>query len=104
MMTIIYIRRIIIQLPNKLSMCLNLGYSGVEKHYAKQISLLPHKKKKDQESSAGEKECKKSHSKKRITIEHTISRLKNQRILAEVFINKSRNIGILAVLHYLPSF
>jgi hypothetical protein len=90
--------------PKQVVNVFDLGHPGVEKHYEKQISLLPYKKKKDQESSAGEKECNKSHSKKIITIECTISRLKNKRILAEVFRNKSRNIGILAVLHCLPSF
>jgi hypothetical protein len=64
------------------------GYLGVGKDYPGQLSSLPHKKKKDQELSAEEKECNKSHSKKRIVIEHTICRMKKYRILADVFRNK----------------
>ncbi len=66
----------------------DLGYLGVEKDYPEQLSLLPYKKKKDQELSVEEKEYNKSHSKKRIVIEHTISRLKKYRILTDVFRNK----------------
>ena len=47
--------------PKQVVNVFDLGHLGVEKHYEKQISLLPHKKKKDLESPAGEKECKKSH-------------------------------------------
>jgi hypothetical protein len=40
--------------------------------------------------SAEEMEYNKSHSKKRIVIEHTICRLKKYRILADVFRNELR--------------
>jgi hypothetical protein len=40
--------------------------------------------------SAEEMEFNKSHSKKRIVIEHTICRLKKYRILADVFRNRLR--------------
>ena len=40
--------------------------------------------------SQEEKEYNKSHSKKRIVIEHTICRLKKYRILNDVFRNKLR--------------
>ena len=68
----------------------DLGYLGVEKDYPEQLSSLPYKKKKNQELSAEEKECNKSHSRKRIVIEHTICRMKKYRILADIFRNKLR--------------
>jgi hypothetical protein len=68
----------------------DLGYLGVEKDYPKQISSLPNRKKRNQELSEEEKDYNKSHSKKRIVIEHTICRLKKYRILADVFRNKLR--------------
>ena len=40
--------------------------------------------------SKEEKEHNKSHSRKRIVIEHTICRLKKYRILADIFRNKLR--------------
>ena len=69
----------------------DLGYLGVEKDYPEQLSSLPYKKKKNQELSAEEKECNKSHSKKRMVIEHTICRMKKYRIIIEkVFRNRLR--------------
>ena len=68
----------------------DFGYLGVEKDYPEQLSSLPHKKKKNQELSAGEKECNKSHSRIRIVIEHTICKMKKYRILADIFRNKLR--------------
>jgi len=69
----------------------DLGYHGVEKDHPDQLSSLPHKKKKNQELSAGEKECNKSHSRKRIVIEHTICRMKKHRIMSDIFRNRLRN-------------
>ena len=68
----------------------DLGYLGVGKDYPEQLSSLPHKKKKNQESSAEEKECNRSHSKRRIVIEHTICRMKKYRIMADIFRNRLR--------------
>ena len=50
--------------PKQVVNVFDLGYLGVEKDYPEQLSSLPNKKKKDQELSAEEKECNKSHSKK----------------------------------------
>jgi hypothetical protein len=65
----------------------DLGYLGVEKDFPEQLSALPYRKKRNQELSQEAMEYNKSHSRKRIVIEHTIiCRLKKYRIVAEVFI------------------
>jgi hypothetical protein len=67
----------------------DLGYLGIEKDFPQQLSSLPRKKKRNLEPSNEEIEYNKSHSIKRIKIEHTICRLKKFRILAaDVFRNK----------------
>ncbi len=67
----------------------DLGYLGVEKDFPEQRSSLPYKKKNNQKELPQEdKEYNKSHSRKRIVIEHTICRLKKYRIVAEIFRNK----------------
>ena len=38
-MTIIFIKKIIPLRPNKLLMCLNLGYLGIEKEFPEQLHL-----------------------------------------------------------------
>jgi hypothetical protein len=76
--------------PKQVVNVFDLGYLGVGKDYPEQLSSLPYKKKKDQELSAEGKECNKSHSRKRIVIEHTICRMKKYRILADIFRNKLR--------------
>ena len=76
--------------PKQVVSVFDLGYLGVGKDYPEQLSSLPYKKKKDLELSAEEKECNKSHSRERMAIEHTISKLKKYRILADVFRNKLR--------------
>lgn len=69
----------------------DLGYLGVEKDFPQQLSALPYRKKRNQQRlSQEEKETNKSHSKRRIVIEHTICRLKKYRIMSEVFRNKLR--------------
>ncbi len=76
--------------PKQVVNVFDLGYLGVGEDYPEQLLSLSHKKKKDQESSAEEKECNQIHSKRRIVIEHTICRMKKYRILADVFRNKLR--------------
>ena len=68
----------------------DLGYLGVGKDYPEQLSSLPYKKKKDQELSQEEKERNKSHSRKRIVVEHTICRMKKYRIMGDIFRNRLR--------------
>ncbi len=77
-------------IPKQVIIVVDLGYLGVEKDFPEQLSALPYKKKRNQFLSQEEKEYNKIHSKKRIIVEHTISRLKKYRILADVFRNKLR--------------
>ncbi len=68
---------------------IDLGYLGVEKDFPEQLSALPYKKKRNQDLSQ-EIDYNIIHAKKRIIVEHTISRLKKYRILANIFRNKLR--------------
>jgi hypothetical protein len=64
----------------------DLGYlGGVEKDFPEQLSPIPNRKQRNRELLQEEKEYNKSHSKKRIVIEHTICKLKKYKILADVF-------------------
>ena len=63
--------------PKQVVTVVDLGYLGIEKDFPEQLSALPYKKKINQDLSQEEKEYNIIHSKKRIIVEHTISRLKN---------------------------
>jgi len=76
--------------PKQVVNVVDLGYLGVDKDFPEQLSSLPNRKKRNKELSQEEKEHNKSHSRKRIVIEHTICRLKKYRILADIFRNKLR--------------
>ncbi len=76
--------------PKQVVNVLDLGYLGVQKDFPEQLSALPYKKKRNQDLSQEEKEYNRIHSKKRIVVEHTISRLKKYRIQSDVFRNKLR--------------
>ena len=77
--------------PKQVVNVFDLGYLGVEKDFpSEQLSSLPIRKKRNKDLSSEEMEYNKSHSKKRIVIEHTICRLKKYRILADVFRNRLR--------------
>ncbi len=77
-------------IPKEVVNVVDLGYLGVETDFQEQLSALPYKKKINQCLSQEEKDYNTIHSKKRIIVEHTISRLKKYRILADVFRNKLR--------------
>jgi DDE superfamily endonuclease/Helix-turn-helix of DDE superfamily endonuclease len=76
--------------PNEVINVFDLGYLGAEKDFPGQLSSIPNRKKRNLKLSQEEMESNKSHSKKRIMIEHTICRLKKYRIFADVFRNKLR--------------
>jgi hypothetical protein len=76
--------------PKQVVNVIDLGYLRVETDFPEQLSALPYKKKKNQDLSQEEKEYNKIHSKKRIIVEHTISRLKKYRIMSDIFRNKLR--------------
>ncbi len=77
-------------IPKEVVNVVDLGYLGIETDFPEQLSALPYKKKRNQFLSYDEKEYNKIHSKKRIIVEHTISRLKKYKILADIFRNKLR--------------
>ncbi len=74
--------------PKKVDNGLDLGFLGIEKDYPEQKSVLPIKKKRNQDLTLEEKEHNKSHSKKRIVIEHAICRIKKYKIMSDVFRNR----------------
>jgi DDE superfamily endonuclease/Helix-turn-helix of DDE superfamily endonuclease len=77
--------------PKQVVNVIDLGYLGVEKDFPEQLSAVPCKKNRNQLAlSQEEKEYNKIHSKKRIMVEHTISRLKKYRIMSDIFRNKLR--------------
>ncbi len=72
-------------IPKQVIIVVDLGYLGIEKDFPEQLSALPYKKKRNQELSQEEKDYNTIHSKKRIIVEHTISRLKKYRIMSDIF-------------------
>ncbi len=76
--------------PKEVVNIFDLGYLGVEKDFPEQKSYIPNRKKRNQELSKEEKEYNKSHSRKRIVIEHTICRLKKYKIMSDIFRNRLR--------------
>ena len=73
--------------PKQVVTVSDLGYLGLEKDYPDQLSALPCKKKYQEGWLSREvKENNKSHSKKRIVIEHTICKLKKYRIVAQMYL------------------
>lgn len=68
----------------------DLGFLGVEKDFPKQKSSLPIKKEKGCELTTEQKEYNRSHSAKRIVVEHAFARLKKYRIMNDVFRNRLR--------------
>ncbi len=76
--------------PKQVVNMFDLGYLGIEKDFPELLSVLPYRKKRNLELSQEEIEYNKSHSKKRMVIEHTICRLKKFKILNDIFRNKLR--------------
>jgi len=78
-------------IPKQVVTVVDLGYHGMKKNFPEQLlSVLPFKKKRNLHLSQEENDYNIIHSKMRIGVEHTISRLKKYRILAEIFRNKLR--------------
>ncbi len=78
--------------PKEVENTFDLGFLGVkEKDYPEQRSVLPIKRKKNQDLTLEEeKDYNKSNSKKRIVIEHAIGRLKKYMIMNDIFRNRLR--------------
>jgi hypothetical protein len=77
-------------IPKDVLNVFDLGYLGVENDFHEQKSYIPNRKQRNLNLSVEEKENNKSHSKKRIVIEHTICRLKKYRIISDIFRNRLR--------------
>ena len=67
---------------------LDLGYLGVKDDFPTVKYVLPFKKKRKSELSDEEKKCNRMHSKLRVIVEHTVSRIKKFGIMAAKFRNK----------------
>ena len=76
--------------PKQVVNVFDLGYLGVENDFPELRSSIPQRKKRNLNLSKEERSYNKYHSKRRIVIEHTISRLKKYRIMSDVFRNKLR--------------
>jgi hypothetical protein len=77
--------------PKQVVNVVDLGYLGIEKDFPQQLSSIPYRKKRSLlQLSQEQNEYNKSHSKRRIVIEHTICRIKKYKILADVYRNKLR--------------
>jgi hypothetical protein len=77
-------------LPKDVMSLYDLGFLGVKKDFPEQWSSLPIKKGKDHELTEVQKEYNRNHSAKRIVIEHVICKLKNYKIMNDVFRNRLR--------------
>ena len=77
-------------IPKQVVNVVDLGYLGIETDFPEQLSSIPNRKQRNQELLQEEKEHNKSHSKKRIVVEHTICRLKKYRIMSDIFRNRLR--------------
>jgi hypothetical protein len=67
-----------------------LAFLGGRERLSSAKVSLPIKKEKDHELTEVQKEYNRNHSAKRIVIEHAICRIKNYRIMNDVFRNRLR--------------
>jgi hypothetical protein len=74
--------------PLQVENILDLGYLGVKNDFPTVKYVLPFKKKRKSELSSEEKRHNKKHSKLRIIVEHTVSRIKKFGIMGTKFRNR----------------
>lgn len=74
--------------PPQVENVLDLGYMGVQNDFPTVKSVLPFRKKRKSELSDEEKRHNRKHSKLRIIVEHTVSRIKKFGIMGTKFRNK----------------
>jgi len=88
------------RLPDGVSMGVDLGYDGIQNDYPELNVMVPFKRRspgrgkrgvKSKELTSEQKEYNVALSKERVVVEHTISRLKKYRIMAQVFRNRLRH-------------
>lgn len=81
------------------------GYQGLRSQYSEHYLILPIKKRKGMELSKVEKELNTANSKRRVIVEHIISRLKKFKILSGLFRNQVGSYnqafrGVSAILNF----
>jgi DDE superfamily endonuclease/Helix-turn-helix of DDE superfamily endonuclease len=74
--------------PIQVENFLDLGYLGVQNDFPTVRSVVPFRKKRKSELSDAEKRHNRKHSKLRVIVEHTISRIKKFGIMGTKFRNK----------------
>jgi hypothetical protein len=74
--------------PLQVENVFDLGYIGVQNDFPTVKSVLPFRKKRKSELSDGEKRHNRKHSKLRVIVEHTVSRIKKFGIMGTKFRNK----------------
>ncbi|MGB8158838.1 MAG: transposase family protein [Nitrososphaeraceae archaeon] len=74
--------------PLQVENVFDLGYMGVQNDFPTVKSVLPFRKKRKSELSDGEKRHNRKHSKLRVIVEHTVSRIKKFGIMGTKFRNK----------------
>jgi hypothetical protein len=74
-------------LPSEVAAWVDLGFVGIEKDYPHLEVVIPHKKPKNGALTLAQRQENKLISQLRIRIEHTISRLKRFRAVADIFRN-----------------
>jgi len=88
------------RLPKKVRPILDLGYLGIQKDYPEMGAMIPfrrqgggtgHRGEKGRELTLEQKEFNTRLSRERVVVEHTISRLKKFRVMADEFRNRLRH-------------
>jgi hypothetical protein len=74
--------------PLQVENILDLGYMGVQNDFPTVKSVLPVRKKRKTELSDEEKKHNRKHSKLRVIVEHTVSRIKKFGIMGTRFRNR----------------
>ena len=74
--------------PLQVENVFDLGYMGVQNDFPTVKSVFPFRKKRKSELSDGEKRHNRKHSKLRVIVEHTVSRIKKFGIMGTKFRNK----------------
>jgi DDE superfamily endonuclease len=74
--------------PLQVENVFDLGYMGVQNDFPTVKSVLPFRKKRKSELSDGQKRHNRKHSKLRVLVEHTVSRIKKFGIMGTKFRNK----------------
>ena len=77
-------------LPEGLQTFVDLGYEGMRNNFPEFNPVLPCKRKGGRKLTARQKEFNRNQSRIRITVKHTISKIKKFRVMQDVFRNRLR--------------